>query len=113
MAKLGSNEQYSQGSNDDTESGSSYNSAILINECKNWPNIMECYSDPQHVPPPDLNLPNQGGNYYISIQEKLWDSLVHPMNINLSFAANNTSFMEPLHYRDLLFCTSLVKYLNI
>ena len=88
-----------------TSSSSSYSNVKLINKTCAFPNFMEAFSDPQHEEQPPFIPDNEGCNFYLSIAESEWDAMLHPPNVELSFAANDTSFVTPLHYKDLTLCT--------
>ena len=66
---------------------------------------MERYSDPQHAPVPPLMHPRDGYNYYTSIGEEIWDTQTNPANVSKSFDGNDTSFMEPIRFGELMLST--------
>ena len=101
----------SQSSDQSSESSSSYSSVILIDEQGEWDNFLENFSDPQHLEQPKLLQPNEGNNYYMSLDQRDWNREI--AGAKLSFAANNTSFMQPLQYQELDFCTGFVTHSNI
>lgn len=95
-------------SNDDDGSGSTdsnYASVPFIPECKSWPNFVESQSDVQHQNLPPSMKEGDGYNYYLNIPQAAWDTQCQSRNVNLSFAANNTTFILPISYRSLTWST--------